>query len=246
MRVQQIASVVIVIALSWTTTAWAQGKCRERAFAGIGLVAHVSGLSINRLPDVAADFEPPETAQSPTVLFEGAVRVACRVGIAVETLSLGTVSDASATEVFSQTTTESERLWFVTGRFRLLASRFVAPDGLGGVGALNETFDTTNVSNSLTGAQASTTQEVKASTVALAYGGELVFTAVRHVEVVGGLRGLRLKRDLPTAVSRLRGTLSVQCHASDDFGRYARGLVTVVVARPSQTRGSYNREDVTR
>lgn len=201
MRIQPIAGAVFLIALSCTTTAWAQGTCRERAFAGIGLVAHISGLSLNRLPDVSDADEPPETAQSPTILFEGAVRVACRVGIGFETLSLGTVSDASPTEVFSQTTTEAERLWFVTGRFRLLASRFVALDGLGGVGALSETFDTTNVSNGLTGSQASTTQEVKASTVAVAYGAELLFTHVRHLEVVGGLRGLRLTRTIPTTVS---------------------------------------------
>ena len=106
MRRHRIAAAVFLITLGCTARGWAQGTCRERAFGGIGLVAHISGLSTNRLPDL----EPTET-QSPTILFEGAVRVACRVGIGFETLSLGTVGDASPTEVFSHTTTESERAW---------------------------------------------------------------------------------------------------------------------------------------
>lgn len=77
------------------------------------------------------------------------------------------------------------------------------------MGALDETFDTTSSSSSQTGSLASTSQEVKASTVSLAYGAELVFTPVRHVEVVGGLRGLRLTRDLPTTVSGFGEPLTV-------------------------------------
>lgn len=197
MRVHRIGAVVFLIALGCTTSAWAQGTCRERAFGGIG-VAGISAASEDRV--YAA---PSETAQSPAIFFEGAVRVACRVGVGFETMSLGTVSGFDhfdISQAISQT--ESERLWLITGRVRVIGSRFVALDGLGGVGALHRTLDTTNILYGPNFLQFTTNQENQASAVSFAYGAEVAFTPVRHVEVVAGLRGLRLTRYIPVTVTQ--------------------------------------------
>lgn len=100
------SSVVILLTLSFATAAWAQPGCRERMFGGIG-VAAVTALSDDRVNAITVD----EAAPQPRILAEGGVRVACRVALGFETMSLGTVSTFhhyAPSLAFSQT--ESERL----------------------------------------------------------------------------------------------------------------------------------------
>lgn len=192
MRLRHSATAAFLIALGGTT-AWAQDQCRERAFAGIG-IAQISALSDNRVLGGPV----AEPARSPTILLEGTARIACRVGVGFETMSLGTVASGidQYASTLAQSQTESERLWLITGRVRLIGSRFVALDGLVGVGGLDQSLDTTNISYNLDRQATRSSQETHATTLASTYGAELAFRPVHHLEIVGGLRVLRATRDV--------------------------------------------------